>query len=369
MEDATGLDHEEQRERPTCGLNYIPKLHLKESDYAKVVKGRIHTLAFLPTRDKVLVAAGDKEGQVGLWDVDAESNGPGGGDGVFAFQPHTRPVSGLAVPWQDCTKVYSASYDGTVRVLDVEAASFAEVLSDEARTFSALCVHPGSPWTLHLADDDGSMSTLDARAAPPSSSSPLRQQQQLHQLHARKVSTVQCHPQREWLVLTSSTDTAVSLWDVRRMTAGRDGMAVPYATRPGSRGVNSAYFSPGGDRIASTSYDNYVKIWDGLLDLSEEDDVPHKKKREMPSPRLIPHNNNTGRWVSSFRAVWAWDNKHVFIGSMARALDIFDTETLKLKHALTSEFQTTIPARLGVHPCLPIVAGGNASGKVFVWRQ
>jgi hypothetical protein len=48
-------------------------LNLKERDVARVVKERIFAMAFFPTADKVIAAAGDKSGGLGIWDVDAEN--------------------------------------------------------------------------------------------------------------------------------------------------------------------------------------------------------------------------------------------------------------------------------------------------------
>lgn len=45
---------------------------LRESDVARVVKDRIFAVAFFPTTEKVIVAAGDKSGGLGIWDVDGE---------------------------------------------------------------------------------------------------------------------------------------------------------------------------------------------------------------------------------------------------------------------------------------------------------
>lgn len=41
-------------------------------------------------------------------------------------------------------------------------------------------------------------------------------------------------------------------------------------------------------------------------------------KAAPSQPLLINHNNNTGRWISPFRAVWTWDSRHVAVGSMNR---------------------------------------------------
>jgi hypothetical protein len=44
----------------------------------------------------------------------------------------------------------------------------------------------------------------------------------------------------------------------------------------------------------------------------------------------IPHNNQTGRWVLPFRAVWAPGSDGVLVGSMKRAWDLFEPTSGKL---------------------------------------
>jgi len=57
----------------------------------------------------------------------------------------------------------------------------------------------------------------------------------------------------------------------------------------------------GSRRIVSTSFDNTVRIWDGADGLA---------------PRLtIRHDNNTGRWVLPFRAVWTPAGDGVIVGA------------------------------------------------------
>jgi WD40 repeat protein len=80
------------------------------------------------------VASSDKGGQVALWAVDyspdgdagSSSGAPDGGEGedfvgVVKFSPHSEYVSALA--WLGRgrgAKLLSSSYDGSVRLLDVE---------------------------------------------------------------------------------------------------------------------------------------------------------------------------------------------------------------------------------------------------------
>lgn len=83
---------------------------------AKVVPDRIYGLAVHPSSDKLIAAAGDKSGYVGIWNVDGASKE---NDGVHLFKYHSGSVSCLE--WTNTgSSLFSGSYDGTVRVFDVE---------------------------------------------------------------------------------------------------------------------------------------------------------------------------------------------------------------------------------------------------------
>merc|ERR1739838_910126 len=58
--------------------------------------------------------------------------------------------------------------------------------------------------------------------------------------------------------------------------------------------VNSAYFSPvTGDRVLTTGMDDAYRVYDFS-----------GKKSTAPLIKDLRHNNNTGRWLTKFRAVW-----------------------------------------------------------------
>lgn len=87
---------------------------------AKVCPGRIYSMAIHPTTDATLVAAGDKEGYIGLWKQQQQrcSTTTNDDDDRFVLvRPHTSPVSCLQ--WIDGGGLLSTSYDGTVRLWDV----------------------------------------------------------------------------------------------------------------------------------------------------------------------------------------------------------------------------------------------------------
>jgi hypothetical protein len=102
-----------------------------ESNVAKVTPDRIYSVACHPSTNHLIVCAGDKQGYLGIWNVDQYNHSTmaskkGTTDGVHLFKPHVRPVSTLA--WNPSgSKLLSSSYDGTVRRLDAEKQVFDEV--------------------------------------------------------------------------------------------------------------------------------------------------------------------------------------------------------------------------------------------------
>lgn len=70
-------------------LDRYRSLSLREQDVAKLTPGRTTSTVFLCT-DRLVVAAADKTGHVGLWDVDAAD-----GEGVHSFRPHVQGVPKL----------------------------------------------------------------------------------------------------------------------------------------------------------------------------------------------------------------------------------------------------------------------------------
>ena len=61
------------RLRDELTVKNIGNLTISDENFAKVVPFRIFSLAIHPTESKLLVAAGDKWGSIGFWDV--QNNG------------------------------------------------------------------------------------------------------------------------------------------------------------------------------------------------------------------------------------------------------------------------------------------------------
>lgn len=334
----------------------IKSLSLAEHDVAKVTKaGTVH-LSFMPGSSDV-IAAGDKKGGVGIWRVNAEER-EGSCDGVHVFAPHAQYVSGLVWGQRSGNQLLTASYDGSVRRLDVEKGMFSLVHSDEDVEYSAL---NSSGSVLYLGTNNGYLDAVDLRI-------PSRPNNVLHSLHVseKKINTVDIDVRGTAHHLAcSGTDCTVKVFDTRKVLKTTSQPSASKLTAPllighHPRACQGAYFAPDGSgRIVSTSFDNTVRVWDSSKG----------KGGEMEDTVVIKHDNQTGRWVFPFRAVWSADSSSVVVGNMKRYLDVFDATTGKLTcQGSEPELMTAIPSRNCCSDDGERIAAATASGRVHLYR-
>lgn len=111
--------------------SYLEKLDGVAADddkcVAKVTPDRVYSITCHPSEDSLIVGVGDKQGFVGLWNVDHRSDETTN-HGVHLFRVHSKPVCCLEwTPSGD--HLISASYDGSVRSFDVASQTFTEVFA------------------------------------------------------------------------------------------------------------------------------------------------------------------------------------------------------------------------------------------------
>lgn len=322
------------------GPKFRPEdLKLEAKDIARVATTRIFSVHFLPCRERVIVASGDKDGHLSLWDADCEEEE---GNGLHIYRPHAAPVSGIATAPFSVEKVLSCSYDGFIRCMDIEKEVFDMLYTNnDDALLSAICYTPHSYQSVYFAEF-GEVKVFDMRVGGVSNS---------YNLHEKRIHSIDFHPHNPHLVSTSSIDGTANIWDVRNMGKMQ---SKSVATVVHDRAVLSAYFSPSGNHLATTSYDDSVGLLNGL---------------DSRNTTFIHHYNPPRRWISSFRAIWGWDDQYLFIGNMEKALDAICTST-KITTTLRSPFMTAIPTRLAKHPfSYGILAGATAGGQVYVWRK
>eukprot|EP00935_MAST-01C_sp_MAST-1C-sp1_P001324 g1324.t1 len=302
----------------------LSKLTGEEEGICKMVPDRIHALAVHPTQSKLIIAAGDRSGNLGLWDADNDLSNDGEGededdendeDGVLLYQDlHNGAINNLQFHPHDSTKLFTTSYDGTVRCLDIVKQA-----SD------LVCTCPGTltgnrngHWlqnaslspdgnVIYLCDSLGYACAYDVRlggsgsgggkkkgsrsssrtssAASSSSSSeaaagtagagatsgtkPLWRLA----LHQKKINTIHANPSAALghYLCTASLDRCVKLWDMRAMRKARSTadehkidrweLQAPLAVLPDRLSINSASWGPAGDRIITVGQSSLLNLY------------------------------------------------------------------------------------------------------------
>ncbi|NP_001090070.1 WD repeat-containing protein 76 [Xenopus laevis] len=325
----------------------LQTMTLREETVAKVVQNRIFSVAIHPSESRTIVAAGDKWGQIGLWDLADLS----GNDGVYVFEPHSRPISCMSFSPVNSAQLFSLSYDGTVRCGDVCRSVFDEVYRDEQDSFSSFDYLSADCSVLIVSHWDSYLSVVDCRTPGTSC-------EQRASLNMRSARTTSVHPvNRDLCVVAGAGD--VCIFDVRQLKK----KAQPVLSLTGhSKSVASAYFSPvTGNRILTTCADDYIRVYDSSSLCSE-----------APLLTAFRHNNNTGRWLTRFRAVWDPKQESCFVvGSMARPrqIEVYN-ESGKLEHSFwDSEHLGSVCSINAMHPTRNLLVGGNSSGRLHVFHD
>ena len=155
------------------------------------------------------------------------------------------------------------------------------------------------------------------------------------------------------------------MFDIRKFKDSRNSSKSPKAlgTQIAGLSVSSAFFSPSGKSLLTTSFAN-------RLDLTEDAHLVKGNKTIKPT-HSIRHNNQTGRWLTTFQATWHPELDIFCSGSMnkPRCMEIFDSKG-KLLRAVTGESLTSVMSRTCFHPSTKnlIMVGGNSSGRVVAIR-
>jgi len=261
---------------------------------------RIYYIAMHPSPVKPLVFAGDKVGNLGIWDVfgsvegDDEDHNPT--PLVTSYKVHSRTISQFIFSPTDATKLYTSSYDTTIRVLDLSTGVATEVyyLADDEEDVDALIssvqLHPDGD-TLFFANFYGKVGKLDIRESPKTRKTTF------YPLHEKKIGGLSIFPSLPSIIATCSLDRTMKLWDLRKMSGKHPAQ---YGEYESTKSISSAEFNRAGD-IVATSYDDTLAVFNGFV---PETLAVGKKLGAMTPTQRILHNNQTGRYVSVLKARW-----------------------------------------------------------------
>ena len=336
----------------------LSKLSMSENSVAKVCPDRIYSITTFPS-DALLVAAGDKSGNLGLWSVDDDSEASEGTDGVVLYKPHASTINRLVFDPRSSSKLFSFSYDGSVRCMDIVKGVFDQTFTLPAND------DDGNVWlqhgtvaqdgVLYVGDSSGRLFASDPRKGSGPKSI-------VHQFYAhdKKVQTVDVHG---FYLATASLDRSVKLFDARKFGGKK---SKPLFTSPDSRSVNCAYFSRNGHHLLTVAMSNRLCVIND----------PFTKSGLTIPDHEIKHDNRTGRYLPVFHACWDPANDHTFVvGSMCRPrqVEVYSADGGTLKRIMVlqdPDYLNSVQSRntFHSHGGTKGIVCGNASGRVHVFR-
>tara|TARA_R110002003_G_scaffold63_7_gene5850 strand:+ start:10611 stop:11963 length:1353 start_codon:yes stop_codon:yes gene_type:complete len=276
-----------------------------EPNEIKITPERIYAMGLHPTTEKPLVFAGDKLGNLGICDTsqkvaevkqeddeDADSEGPT----ITTLKPHTRTIHTFQFSPHDANALYSASYDSSVRKLDLAKGVAIEVYgpsdANEDAPLSGVEISKDNPNMLYFSTLDGRFGIYDMRT-PSEKAAGL----EIFQLSEKKIGGFSLHPQQPHLVATASLDRTLKIWDLRKISGKGDSRFPALIGEHESRlSVSHAAWNSAG-QVATASYDDTIKIHD-FGKCSEWTTGTSLTDSEMKPTVVVPHNNQTGRWVT-----------------------------------------------------------------------
>ncbi|KAG2215713.1 hypothetical protein INT46_003925, partial [Mucor plumbeus] len=250
--------------------NTLQKLEIRhEWTTVKVTASRITNCVFHPSQSKILGCAADTDGWIGFWDVNSQEEN---GDPVtYKYRPHRRTVTDMHFNPVDNSKLLSSSYDGFIRVFDMNTAKFDTLeLGSNRYSISGFDMTQDGHCTW-FTTSDGELGFADTRAEKNAVA---------YRVKDKKIGCVHLNPVHQHLMALASNDRTSTIWDLRMWNNSDE--VEPLQSIQHGYSVTSNYWSPNGVMLATTAYDSFIR----LFDLNEE--------KTLDLKTAIKHNCVTG---------------------------------------------------------------------------
>lgn len=314
----------------------------------RVTPERITSLIWHAFDSKIIVT-GDKLGNIGIWNAEMT-----GDSGIFGFKPHSRAISTILVDKNNTTLVYSASYDGSIRKIDMEKLTSTDIFTYDPNPQDPVGISDMAlidPHVLYYTTLIGTFGRYDVREPNTKPTFVLSE---------KKIGGFAVNPRNSSEIATASLDRTMKIWDLRSQTP------LLYGEYESRLSVSAASWN-NANEIVCNGYDNTINVFKLDKEL-----LARNEPLELEPVWRIRHNCQTGRWVSILKARWQESpkdgiNKFV-IANMKKYIDVFSSEGQQLAHK-DGDIVTAVPAVVQFHRSNNWIAGGTASGKIYMFTD
>ncbi|GMN47173.1 hypothetical protein TIFTF001_016351 [Ficus carica] len=316
---------------------------VKPENVARILPDRITHIKFFPRSSSRIIVAGNKLGDVGFWNLDHRRDG-GTEDGIYMYHAHSGSVSGISIHKHCLSKVYTSCNDGFIRSMDAEKEVF-DLIYSSKYSICSLSQRSNDAKCLYFGDASGLLNIWDERMGKCSTRKFL---------HVGRINSIDFNSDNPYTLATSSSDGNVCVWDLRSIDTIKP---ETLNTISHKESVHSAYFSPSGKCLVSSCFDNKVGIHSGI---------------NFEETSMIRHKNQAGIWFAPFRAIWGWDDSHIFIGStkIGRGVDVISPSQRRTIFTLQSPHVTAIPCTFDAYPYnVGMLAGAISRVQVYLWTM
>lgn len=328
----------------------------------KIVNSRITSLFFHPLTDgPKLIVGGDKEGMLGFWNVKetAQSESEGEIPDITNFNLFKSNVGNIGLVPNKVNELFVSSYDGSFRIMDLNGLNCREVfyLNPALSGYNGISdLKFLDPNLIYFTTLSGEFFKHDLRMKFDESGNniPLK-------LADKKIGSMDIDPTNSNTIATGSLDRTLKIWDVRNPIKNENPDLLSTANiikQYDSRlSISAVSYSPSDHTLVCNGYDNTIRLFDSL--------ELNNNTVEMNPTNTITHNCKTGKWTSILKARFKSNENLFSIANMSRAIDIYKSNGIQIAHLETA----TVPAVTAWHPTQNWIAGGNASGKVFLFTD
>ncbi|CAF3949407.1 unnamed protein product, partial [Rotaria sordida] len=172
----------------------------------------------------------------------------------------------------------------------------------------------------------------------------------------KRIRTLHINPIQTDEFCISGLDKCVKVWDLRNMSTMKYCLQTNYS-------CYGAYYNQAGSHIMATTRDDH------LMSFSCNDMKYANDPLDIQPMKKIYHRNYVNRFVTPFTAQpYPIFEMHFLIGSSGypRTISIFNENCQEIS-SLSSENLNSLATVNVSHQTLPIIAGGNSSGRIHVF--